>query len=189
MQRSSTQIGRFLRELREGKKLTIQAVSKKAGVHFTHISHIELGRSPVSDKMLKKLASIYRVSPGVLAAKREEGKAGSVIIPEAKTPKAQKKQLEVLAARATHQDSSAEELAGLEFFSKALVEERKLNIGNAKALLDEAKQRIKDVDMLDAIQKKAEKFNALAQMLTKTQPKRTRTAEAEEVVDGDQPAA
>src|SRR5262245_41717856 len=54
------QLGRMLRDARENRGMSQQAVSTRLGLSRTVIAQIELGNRPVSPDELTKLASVYR---------------------------------------------------------------------------------------------------------------------------------
>ena len=55
-------VGEKLRQLRAGKKIGIKPLAKHLGVSHTYISHIENGRATVSDKLVAKIASFFKVN-------------------------------------------------------------------------------------------------------------------------------
>ncbi len=63
----SEAIGRAVRQVREGKKnLSQEALAKLAGIHRTHISSVERGRSNLRFLTFKKIADGLGVSMGEL---------------------------------------------------------------------------------------------------------------------------
>ncbi len=54
--------GQRLRELRKNKKIGIKPLAKHIGVSHTYISHVENGRTTVSDKLVSKIARFFRTN-------------------------------------------------------------------------------------------------------------------------------
>ncbi|MBI4656900.1 MAG: helix-turn-helix transcriptional regulator, partial [Elusimicrobia bacterium] len=53
--------GQQLRKLRTVRKIGIKPLAKQLGISHTYISHIENGRTTVSDKLVKKIAHFFNV--------------------------------------------------------------------------------------------------------------------------------
>ena len=67
-------IGRILKEGREMKSLSLQSVSEKAGIDFTHLSRIENGKRLPTPEQIAILADLYGLDPKMLLVQRESDK-------------------------------------------------------------------------------------------------------------------
>jgi transcriptional regulator with XRE-family HTH domain len=71
------EFGRFLRGLREGKRLSLRDVQREAGISPGYMSLVEGGlRNPPTAEFLVKLARLYDVSPAEMlrrAGRSDEG--------------------------------------------------------------------------------------------------------------------
>jgi len=61
-------LGQRIRELRDGKDLSLRELSKKVDVSAAFLSDVELGRRYPSDKVLTKIASVLGTSIEDLSA-------------------------------------------------------------------------------------------------------------------------
>src|SRR5687768_10526852 len=58
------QFGKYLRALRERKRLTLRDVQAEAGISTGYLSLVEAGeRNPPAAEFLRKLARLYQVNP------------------------------------------------------------------------------------------------------------------------------
>lgn len=58
---SNIELGEFLRETREKKKISLREVEKLTGVGYSHLSMIENGKRNVTPALLKNLSKIYHI--------------------------------------------------------------------------------------------------------------------------------
>lgn len=57
----NTNLGKYLKDIRETKELSLRTVEKFTGIGFTHLSMIENGKRNVTPALLRNLAKIYNV--------------------------------------------------------------------------------------------------------------------------------
>lgn len=58
---SNVELGKFLKEVRENKKISLREVEKLTGVGYSHLSMIENGKRNVTPALLKNLSRIYNI--------------------------------------------------------------------------------------------------------------------------------
>lgn len=58
---TNIELGKFLKEIRENKKISLREVEKLTGVGYSHLSMIENGKRNVTPALLKNLSNIYNV--------------------------------------------------------------------------------------------------------------------------------
>jgi len=59
-------IGKKLRSLREGKKMTLRALGAKLGVDYTYLSRVERGKANPSMQLVEDVAFFFNVPIGSL---------------------------------------------------------------------------------------------------------------------------
>ena len=58
---TNIELGKFLKEIRENKKISLREVEKLTGVGYSHLSMIENGKRNVTPALLKNLSNIYNI--------------------------------------------------------------------------------------------------------------------------------
>lgn len=58
---SNVELGDFLKQIRENKKISLRDVEKLTGVGYSHLSMIENGKRNVTPALLKNLSRIYNI--------------------------------------------------------------------------------------------------------------------------------
>lgn len=58
---SKEELGRYLRQLREIKGLSLREVDKFSNISYTHLNMIENGKRNVTPALLRNLAQLYNV--------------------------------------------------------------------------------------------------------------------------------
>lgn len=58
---TNIELGKFLRKIRENKKISLREMEKLTGVGYSHLSMIENGKRNVTPALLKNLSNIYNV--------------------------------------------------------------------------------------------------------------------------------
>ena len=58
---TNIELGKFLKENRENKKISLREVEKLTGVGYSHLSMIENGKRNVTPALLKNLSNLYNV--------------------------------------------------------------------------------------------------------------------------------
>lgn len=66
MKNINKKIGGKIRELRKERKLSIEDLADKSGLHFTYISRIELGKHSPTIEAIEKIANALDVKIGLL---------------------------------------------------------------------------------------------------------------------------
>ncbi len=62
----TTQFGKKLRLLRHRRGQTLQQVSEVLGIHFSHLSRLEMGQKRPSSDLITKASEVFEVSPDQL---------------------------------------------------------------------------------------------------------------------------
>lgn len=57
----NTNLGKYLKDIRETKELSLRTVEKFTGIGFTHLSMIENGKRNVTPALLRNLAKVYNI--------------------------------------------------------------------------------------------------------------------------------
>lgn len=68
---TAAQLGTAIRELRESRDLTLEALALVAGLHPTHLSAIELGHTNPGWEKLRSLADAFEIDTSALVRSAE----------------------------------------------------------------------------------------------------------------------
>ena len=58
---SKEELGKYLKQLRYTKEISLREVDKLTGISYTHLNMIENGRRNVTPALLRNLATLYNV--------------------------------------------------------------------------------------------------------------------------------